>query len=94
MFTSSLLSSPSMLLAALALFSSQASVIAAPVCGLVPPKTAGLSAQVSSGTNGTGAGTASGDVVATGWYPGWLGSELAPANISWSKYSALTFAFA
>ncbi|KAF5318679.1 hypothetical protein D9619_010676 [Psilocybe cf. subviscida] len=34
------------------------------------------------------------DVVATGWYAGWLGDELPPSNISWSKYSALTFAFA
>ncbi|KAF9260552.1 glycoside hydrolase family 18 protein [Marasmius fiardii PR-910] len=33
------------------------------------------------------------DVVTTGWYPGWLGNQNPPENLSWSKYTALTFAF-
>ncbi|KAF8899789.1 glycoside hydrolase family 18 protein [Gymnopilus junonius] len=89
----------STLLAALPLLSSHTfvrPVMAAPHCGLVPPQPSGLSLQTSTGSSstGSGAGSAGGDVIATGWYPGWLGSEFSPTNISWSKYSALTFAFA
>lgn len=64
-------------------------VVAAPHCGLVPPT---LTAQANS-SNDSSTSTEQ-DVLATGWYPGWLGSQLAPSNISWTKYSALTFAFA
>ncbi len=35
-----------------------------------------------------------GDVVASGWYAGWLGATQPPSQISWTKYSAVTFAFA
>ncbi|KAJ7587134.1 glycoside hydrolase family 18 protein [Mycena floridula] len=33
------------------------------------------------------------EVLVTAWYPGWL-QNLTPANISWNKYTAMTFAFA
>ncbi|TFK41644.1 glycoside hydrolase family 18 protein [Crucibulum laeve] len=32
--------------------------------------------------------------VATAWYPGWYGSKFPPAQISWEKYTQMTFAFA
>ncbi|KDR72562.1 hypothetical protein GALMADRAFT_73528 [Galerina marginata CBS 339.88] len=67
---------------------------AAPHCGLVPPKSAAVAVHASTKSNSSGTGANGGDVVATGWYPGWLGSQLEPSQISWSKYSALTFAFA
>ncbi|KAF9041411.1 glycoside hydrolase family 18 protein [Panaeolus papilionaceus] len=67
-------------------------VQAAPHCGLVPPKMAQVVAQSSSST-GRGSGSTN-DVVATGWYPGWLGASLPPNKISWTKYGSLTFAFA
>ncbi|KAH9477623.1 Chitinase A1 [Psilocybe cubensis] len=79
--------SPSLLAGLAALFSN---VLAAPHCNLVPPTRPSLTAQTgSSGSIADGM-----DVVATGWYPGWLGSQLPPNEISWTKYSALTFAFA
>ena len=37
---------------------------------------------------------ASGDIVATAWYPGWLGDQSPPEKISWSKYTLMSFAFA
>ena len=67
-------------------------VIAVPTCGLIshqvreslgPPNT----------TPSAGNGSLE-DVVATGWYPGWLGDQFPPTKISWDKYTALTFAFA
>lgn len=38
--------------------------------------------------------SASGNKLATGWYPGWVSSEFAPSQIPWAKYSSLTYAFA
>jgi len=61
---------------------------AAPHCELTPPKAAGLAVQTPPTTNNTV------EVVATGWYAGWLGNVLPPSQVSWTKYSALTFAFA
>ena len=81
-----------MLLAALLISSSFVPfpALAAPHCGLVPPEFSARAVQAtpSSGGNDTV------DVVATGWYPGWLGDDFPPSQISWSNYSALTFAFA
>ncbi|KAL0060712.1 hypothetical protein AAF712_012492 [Marasmius tenuissimus] len=56
------------------------------------------SAHHASGTRcGRAEGNATDDsaieLVATGWYPGWLGNQSPPEKISWSKYTALTFAF-
>lgn len=31
---------------------------------------------------------------ASAWYPGWDAATYPPSSVSWSKYSALTFAFA
>jgi len=44
--------------------------------------------SVTDGDQTTGA------VLATGWYPSWLGDTFPPEQISWSKYTGLTFAFA
>lgn len=85
------------LLAALAFILSTSSTVlvsAAPRCGLVVPTPPSLSAQTGSNGSGNSSVGDGMDVVATGWYPGWLGSELSPSQISWTKYSALTFAFA
>ncbi|KAF9527486.1 glycoside hydrolase family 18 protein [Crepidotus variabilis] len=73
------------LLAALSLFASV--VLAAPHCSLTPPENLDTTPASSSANNDT-------EVVATGWYAAWLGKDLPPAQISWDKYSALTFAFA
>ncbi|KAF8156991.1 glycoside hydrolase family 18 protein [Crassisporium funariophilum] len=67
-------------------------VTAAPLCGLVPPQTA-ASRSLQNTTPPKNASETE-NVIATGWYPGWLGAQLAPSAISWEKYSALTFAFA
>ncbi|KAF8217756.1 glycoside hydrolase [Mycena galopus ATCC 62051] len=32
--------------------------------------------------------------VRSGWYPGWLADDFPPSSIPWSKYNAMTFAFA
>ncbi|KAF8886493.1 glycoside hydrolase family 18 protein [Infundibulicybe gibba] len=61
--------------------------LAAPSCGLVPPTNKPV-------RDVTGGSATSDDVLAMAWYPSWLGSELPPEKVSWSKYSALTFAFA
>ncbi|KAF8067860.1 glycoside hydrolase family 18 protein [Lyophyllum atratum] len=64
-------------------------VAAAPFCGLVPPK------QAIRDVHGTSANlSASDDVLAAAWYPGWLGTQFPPDTISWAKYNVLTFAFA
>ena len=77
------------LLAALTLFFSISSVVAAPTCGLVPPQTAPTnSTRPSSSTD------AESDVVVTGWYASWVGKTLPPSQVPWQMYSALTFAFA
>ncbi|KJA18752.1 glycoside hydrolase family 18 protein [Hypholoma sublateritium FD-334 SS-4] len=71
-------------------------VHAAPLCGLVPPTTTAavvVPTGAPSGLPASANGTA-GDVVATGWYAGWLGATQPPSQISWTKYSAVTFAFA
>jgi chitinase len=85
--------SPATLLAALRLSFSFVPflALAAPHCGLVPPELSALAVQT---TPSSGGGNNTVDVVATGWYPGWLGADLPPDQISWSNYSALTFAFA
>ncbi|KAF8198658.1 glycoside hydrolase superfamily [Pholiota molesta] len=66
-------------------------------CGLIPPKASSAALAVQTGTSpvipSMANGTA-GDVVASGWYAGWLGAELPPSQISWTKYSSVTFAFA
>ena len=33
-------------------------------------------------------------VVATSWYPSWLGTTVPPESLSWGKYTSVTFAFA
>ncbi|KAF9482667.1 glycoside hydrolase family 18 protein [Pholiota conissans] len=66
-------------------------------CGLVPPKASSAALAVQTGTPSiipSSANGTAGDVVASGWYAGWLGAELPPGQISWTKYSAVTFAFA
>ena len=71
-------------------------VTAAPLCGLVPPTTTAavvVPTGTPSGLPASADGTA-GDVVASGWYAGWLGATQPPSQISWTKYSAVTFAFA
>ena len=92
---------PLSLLAALPL----ASVWAAPMCSL-KPKSAGSSIATASsstpsgspvGTSSTGTGKNSSigdEVVATTWYAGWHGTDFPPENVSWSKYTSVTYSFA
>ena len=92
---------PLTLLAALPL----ASVWAAPMCSLKPATSTGA-ALASSTSTSTGSNTSSGssstsknstvgdEVVAATWYAGWHGDDFPPENVSWSKYTAATYAFA
>ena len=73
------------------------------MCSLVPSKSAGAlaaSASATAAVGGAATGSSSGssdvgdDVVATTWYAGWHGSDFPPESISWSKYTAVTYAFA
>jgi hypothetical protein len=66
-------------------------VSAVPTCGLVPHIERDVGDNTPNAPSGNGSYV---DVVATGWYAGWLGSQLPPGQIPWEKYSALTFAFA
>ncbi|KAJ3841144.1 glycoside hydrolase family 18 protein [Lentinula raphanica] len=72
-------------------------------CSLVPPKDATTNSKSTSSGTGSGSATSGSnsgsngdfaDVLANGWYPGWLAEDNPPSNISWSKYNTLTFAFA
>ena len=73
-------------------------VWAAPMCSLKPHKSASAtsSAPAPTGTTvgKTGSGSNGAEVVATTWYAGWHGTDFPPENVSWSKYSAATYAFA
>ena len=81
-----------------------ASVWAAPMCSLKPPKSSGAGAIATapaSSPSGTPASTSGGknntlgdEVVATTWYAGWHGTDFPPENVSWSKYTSVTYAFA
>ncbi|KDQ60128.1 glycoside hydrolase family 18 protein [Jaapia argillacea MUCL 33604] len=62
-------------------------------CTLKPPKSAVSSGSNSTGGGGGGKGNLT-DVVATGWFAGWHGASYTPENVTWSKYTALTYAFA
>ncbi|KAF5356557.1 hypothetical protein D9758_008231 [Tetrapyrgos nigripes] len=83
------------LLGALAILPNAFSV---PTCSLRPTPTNQAVASPTSGITGCHNGTANNNstagFVASGWYPGWLGADSPPANLSWEKYTALTFAFA
>ncbi|KAJ8509393.1 hypothetical protein ONZ45_g8433 [Pleurotus djamor] len=64
---------------------------AAPVCGLVPVTAATTPPTQSANTSNPNAPE---EVLATAWYPGWLGDKFPPSKISWDKFNAMTFAFA
>ncbi|KAL7283986.1 hypothetical protein ACG7TL_001259 [Trametes sanguinea] len=91
---------PLTLLAALPI----ASVWAAPMCSLKPSVSAALAASASAtGVSGAASGSSSSssgnssvgdEVVASTWYAGWHGEDFPPENISWSKYTQVTYAFA
>ncbi|KAF7348538.1 Glycoside hydrolase family 18 protein [Mycena venus] len=64
---------------------------AAQYCSLKPPSA--VSSPVGSIQHNANA-TDGSDVIASAWYPGWLATDFPPSSISWSKYNAMTFAFA
>ncbi|KAH9930546.1 glycoside hydrolase [Epithele typhae] len=71
------------------------------MCSLKPPKSASASAASSTGTASTGNnasgssnGTLPDDVVASTWYAGWHGTDFPPDQLSWSKYTSVTYSFA
>ncbi|KAG6813065.1 hypothetical protein H0H92_014337 [Tricholoma furcatifolium] len=68
-------------------------VSAAPLCGLVPPQSSNNSFAATSGT-GTSANTSTVNYVAAAWYPGWDNASLPLNNVSWTKYTHMTYAFA
>ncbi|EIW51657.1 glycoside hydrolase [Trametes versicolor FP-101664 SS1] len=77
------------------------------MCSLVPSKSSGALAAsataaggASTGSTSTGTSTSGNsssigdDIVAYTWYAGWHGTEFPPDKLSWSKYTAVTYAFA
>ncbi|OCH93947.1 glycoside hydrolase [Obba rivulosa] len=52
----------------------------------------GSTSPSSSSSNGSS--DANDDIVAMTWYAGWHGDDFPPSNMSWSKYSVATYAFA
>ncbi|KAH9849057.1 glycoside hydrolase [Lenzites betulinus] len=74
------------------------------MCSLVPSKSTALAAAsptvvggASTGTGSTSSGNSSDigdDIVAYTWYAGWHGTDFPPDKLSWSKYTAVTYAFA
>ncbi|KAJ7253702.1 glycoside hydrolase family 18 protein [Mycena haematopus] len=65
---------------------------AAQYCSLRPP-TSATSTPVGGIKHNANA-TDGSEVIASAWYPGWLATDFPPSSISWSKYNAMTFAFA
>ncbi|KAF8624904.1 hypothetical protein AX15_005648, partial [Amanita polypyramis BW_CC] len=63
-------------------------VLAAPTCGLVPPRSNKRASTTSNSNNNNSA-----EVVATAWVPGWK-SDYNLDLVSWESYSHLTFSFA
>ncbi len=83
-----------LLAAVILLFSISTPAVAAPACGLVPYHARDkIGTGIPTNSPSTGNGSLV-DVVATGWYAGWLGNQLPPSQVPWDKYSSLTFAFA
>ncbi|KAL0578118.1 hypothetical protein V5O48_003861 [Marasmius crinis-equi] len=66
---------------------------AAPSCDLTHKSNSSTGASCSRADTNTSDSSAI-DLVAAGWYPGWLGNQSPPEDLSWSKYTAMTFAFA
>lgn len=74
-------------------------VSTAPTCGLIPSTTTASSSVSNqsgsaSAASSSGSNSSSDDVLASAWFPGWLGSEYTTDNVTWSKYNSMTFAFA
>jgi len=66
-------------------------VWAAPSCSLASAPAPVPSTPASGGLN-TGGDNSS--IVAAAWYPGWMTAEFPISQISWDKYSMLTYSFA
>lgn len=76
------------------------------MCSLVPSKSSGALAASATAAGGASTGSTSttstsgnsssigDDIVAYTWYAGWHGTEFPPDKLSWSKYTAVTYAFA
>ncbi|TFL00848.1 glycoside hydrolase [Pterulicium gracile] len=62
-------------------------------CTLKRPESSSNSVTGSDGVPRDGGALRPNEVLATAWYPGWLGDRFPVANLPWSKYSALTYAF-
>ncbi|KAF8217758.1 glycoside hydrolase family 18 protein [Mycena galopus ATCC 62051] len=66
---------------------------AAQYCSLKPPTSASVTSPPVGGIQ-QNANATNGDVIASAWYPAWLADDFPPSSIPWSKYNAMTFAFA
>lgn len=70
------------------------------MCSLKPPRSAAASSAPapaggsSSTPSSTGKNVSSDDIVATTWYAGWHSQYLGVDDISWDKYTSVTYAFA
>ncbi|EKM57063.1 glycoside hydrolase family 18 protein [Phanerochaete carnosa HHB-10118-sp] len=77
---------------------------AAPMCSLRSASSAAASPTPSSSPAGgssltppatSGSGNSSNnDIVATAWYTGWNSAQLPVSQVSWDKYTSMTYAFA
>ncbi|EMD34757.1 glycoside hydrolase family 18 protein [Gelatoporia subvermispora B] len=54
----------------------------------------GSTSSSSSSSSSNGSSDVDDDIVAMTWYTGWHGDDFPPSNMSWSKYSVATYAFA
>ncbi|GJE93368.1 glycoside hydrolase family 18 protein [Phanerochaete sordida] len=84
------------------LLATLSSAWAAPtMCGLVPPSVAAASPSPTAAggssvppSTGSGSGKSTDDIVATAWYTGWNAAQLPVDQVSWDKYTSMTYAFA
>ncbi|KAJ6491315.1 glycoside hydrolase family 18 protein [Mycena vitilis] len=72
------------------LLSAPCTVLAAQYCALKPPQNTPTVGGIQHNSNATDGS----DVIASAWYPGWLATDFPPSSIPWTKYNAMTFAFA
>ncbi len=74
-------------------------VLGSPFCSLVSSQSnaaQALGSGSSSGSSGGGSngGPGSDEIIAASWYAGWHGTDFTPQNVSWTKYTQVTYAFA
>ena len=52
-----------------------------------------LARQLNSNSSSSGSNTTEVEMVASAWYTGWHATDFPLSNVSWDKYTQLTYAF-